>query len=748
MKIDELLSQIGANEPTEQPQQDVSNLLARLDSLGGPTATVEEDKLEEELSSFDLTLGTARAFTEGMTLGWGDEAGLFLAALGAKASGAEESVGDLYRDMRGLYNTEQQSFQQAAPGMAMGAEIVGAIASPASWVGLPAKGGKFLYNVARGGTEGAVYGAGTADEGSRLEGLQEGGMYGAGGAAAIGGALKLGGVGINLLTSRKVAEPLLDANGNFKPLVLAADANTVSEDVIRSFYRDLVGIIPGGAGATRNQIQEYINPIILARDAAEQQVDSLKGTIKQDTDTLLTSLKTSLETTNRKIAEGKTAAGRLSNAATELPKGSAQAANALHFVERMKTDAVQGFRNLAFLDAFPVEGQREMAGRMTQAIKEGNIYNAMSLLDKQWSKNGFSAFFNKLKIDSPIEPNFISAMISSKWDTDDGVQALFASAPEMRTAVKNMVDGVLATAKSNGVIDGKALGTIYSRLGTRANAAEGPLKRGLYAAQETITDILEKNLDPADFKNFKTERKKWKTLKVLRDSVESTSADLGKRGEFSLQDWSNAVKRNNPRDARQGTGPFSEKARALDSTLKASEKAVLRRFTDEYNKIQTQLSNSVKAEQRIAQSQADKLKSEIASLKKGNLDMPKAETLAQKTQELKAAQKKAADADALLKKYKEMSPAKGTWFHQLAAIGVLGGSILGGAAGAVGTAGTAVAAGALAKGLSPRIVQRAVAGQTAPQMAIQSGMQTANQAGIPGAIQRITGATSGMLSQQ
>jgi hypothetical protein len=102
MKIDELLSQIGANEPTEQPQQDVSNLLARLDFLGGPTATVEEDKLEEELSSFDLTLGTARAFTEGMTLGWGDEAGLFLAALGAKASGAEESVGDLYRHARSL----------------------------------------------------------------------------------------------------------------------------------------------------------------------------------------------------------------------------------------------------------------------------------------------------------------------------------------------------------------------------------------------------------------------------------------------------------------------------------------------------------------------------------------------------------------------------------------------------------------------------------------------------------------------
>jgi hypothetical protein len=746
MKIDELLNQIGANEPIDQPQQDITGLLANINSIGGPASTVEEDKLEEEMSSFDLTLGTARAFTEGMTLGWGDEAGLFLAALAAKASGSEESVGAIYKDMKGLYDTEQAQFKEEAPGLALGAEVAGAIGSPASWVGLPAKGGSFLYNVARAGTEGAIYGAGAADEGERLEGLQEGTLYGAGGAAAIGGALKLGKFGADLLTSRKVAEPLLDANGNFKPLVLAASGESTTEEVIRSLYRDVVGVIPGGAGPIKKQIADYTDPIKLARNAAEERVGSLKIAIKDDTDTLLTSLKNSLETTNAKIAEGKTAAGRLANASKELPKGSAAAAKALHSVEKMKTDSVKGFRDLAFLDAFPVEGQKEMAGRMSQAIKEGNIYDAMSTLDKQWSQNGFSAFFNKLKIDSPIDPESISTMIQRKWDADEGVQALFASAPEMRGVVKNMVDGVLGTTTAGGVIDGKALGTIYSRLGTRANAAEGPLKRGLYAAQEAVTDILEKNLDPSDFKNFKTERQKWKTLKVLRDSVESTSADLGKRGEFSLQDWSSAVKRNNPRDARQGTGPLAEKARSLDSTLKASEKAVLRRFTNEYDKIQTQLSNAVKAEQRIAQGQASKLKNEIAALKKGKFDMAGAEKIAQKTRELNLAQQKESAARELIKEYEKLSPAKGTWFHKLAAVGILGSGAY--VFGATSTTAAAIAGGTAAKGLAKPGVQRAIAGQTAPQMAIQSGMQAAGEAGVPGAIQRAVGRVSGGMMTQ
>jgi hypothetical protein len=756
MNIDDLLTEIGANEPVGQDEPDITALLAEINSLGTPEPTVEEDKLQEEMSSSDLTIGTARAFTEGMTLGWGDEAGLFLAALGAKASGAEESVGALYKDMKSLYDTEQAQFKEAAPGVALGAEVAGAIGSPASWVGLPAKGGSFLYNVARAGTEGAVYGAGAADEGGRLEGLQEGALYGVGGAAAVGVGLGIGGFGVNLATSRKIAEPLIDANGNFKPIPLAASTQNTTEELIGSVYRDVIGVIPGGRGALRNQVSDYVDPIKAARDVAEERVGALKNTIKQDTETLSTSLKDALKSTNSKIAEGKTAAKRLENAAKELPKGSAAAAKALHSVEKMKTDALKGFRELTFLDAFPVEGKREMAGRMNQAIREGNIYDAMTTLDKQWSQNGFSAFFNKLQIDTPINPESISKLVESKWDTDEGVQALFASAPELRGIVKNMVDGVIGTASDTGVIDGKALGTIYSRLGTRANAAEGPMKRGLYAAQETITDILENNLNPADFKNFKTERKKWKTLKVLRDSVETTASKLDKRGEFDLQDWVSAVKRNNVRDARQGSGPFFEKALALDSTLKSSEKAVLRRFTDEYSNIQNQVLNSVKAEQRIAQSQANKLQNEISALKKGKFGMDGAETIAQKTRELTITQQRAQSADELLKQYKALSPSKGTWFHQLAAMGVLGGGIIGGVSGGLlggaavagGTAASAITAMGAAKALSSPTAQRIVAGQTAPQMAIQSGMQAAGEAGVPGAIQRAIGRVSGgMMSQ-
>ena len=126
-----------------------------------------------------------------MALGWGDELGLGAAAAIASLT-TDGSFSDIYKDMKSNYDAQQKDFEQRQGGAAMAADIAGAVASPLTWVSAPASLAakapaalRFAGNVARAGTEGAIYGAGTAEEGQRLEGAQEGALLGAGGYTAI-----------------------------------------------------------------------------------------------------------------------------------------------------------------------------------------------------------------------------------------------------------------------------------------------------------------------------------------------------------------------------------------------------------------------------------------------------------------------------------------------------------------------------------------------------------------------------------
>lgn len=150
---------------------------------------------------------------EGATFGLGNRASAGLAALGAKAyqnlpewaggnPNLNESIGDLYKEARGIESDRLKQEQQEHPWWSIGSNLAGGLGT-GGLLGDTAAGSAIANNLRSGGTlarigkgalagatTGAAYGAGTADYDKTLEGAKQGALYGGitGGALPVAGA--------------------------------------------------------------------------------------------------------------------------------------------------------------------------------------------------------------------------------------------------------------------------------------------------------------------------------------------------------------------------------------------------------------------------------------------------------------------------------------------------------------------------------------------------------------------------------
>ena len=121
----------------------------------------------------------AQRFFSSAALGWGDEAVIWTGAL--LDSDEENSTQELYNKRKKEYDERQRAFAERNPKAAMAADIVGGFATPA----LAIKAGTTLGRIGISAAEGAIYGAGAAEEGERVSGLTTGAAFGGGGTAAF-----------------------------------------------------------------------------------------------------------------------------------------------------------------------------------------------------------------------------------------------------------------------------------------------------------------------------------------------------------------------------------------------------------------------------------------------------------------------------------------------------------------------------------------------------------------------------------
>ncbi|WP_160153944.1 hypothetical protein [Microbulbifer sp. ALW1] len=239
--------------------------------------------LRDNAPMLQKPVGAVRSGLQGLTFGLSDEI-----AAGITAPFVDES----YSDIQKGFDQEQRQFAEKNPVLSTTAELAGGLATGGA--GLAKSGAtmagrsplaRALAATATGAAEGGVYGAGTSQQGERLQGGLEGAAFGAAAAPVAGVAGKVAGkagvpalewINKNLLASpQRNAEKFLArglATEGTKQGMLARalremGPNAVLADVSTSARNSLEGVIQKGDNPN---IANQAEALLLKRNAGQQ----------------------------------------------------------------------------------------------------------------------------------------------------------------------------------------------------------------------------------------------------------------------------------------------------------------------------------------------------------------------------------------------------------------------------------------------------------------------------------------------
>lgn len=688
---------------------------------------VTEDQLEstEEVGLYtggwadnDSVQG-ARMFLEGMTSGWSDEIGLGIAAVAASLTTGND-ISDIYGEMKQEYNAQKNAYKDKNKGVATALEIAGSIASPITYMGgAPAT---VTRAVARGAGEGALYAAGTSQSTDEMvSDIQSGALVGGVISGTLGGAGWL----FNATTRNKLATMLEGADGTFTPMTLAAKPEMGgAENALHTFYKDVVGPSLGGKGVLRQQEEVIVAPLVLRQKNREALLETVQKEAKINTARASAQLKSAVNSISESAgkrgikAKEKDALNLIENNYKEfLGEKGAVMARATKQIKEATDTAQDAFRLAAFDSALPAGIPKLEIKRIMEA---GNPNVAMQRLDEAWSTYGFSSIKER---SFRINPTNLEKDLVSRISKDPTFELLASTKGEIGQAVGNVLNFVANKTKKGGFIKGDELSTVRSALGTAAatksDAGGNPaLMQAVYREmQNSIDDLIEKQLGAKGLQQFKADRQAWKSNILVRDAVTKTSKKTDKFGKFTPDDWLTAIASNSPKEARQGTGPLRQHAEQYASQVQKANETITKSARELQSKLAERKAREIARVNNKSTAQLNKLEAKVKQLKtRARLTQTDALELA-KNEKTIAALKAEINAGkeelAVLNKLRvNQSPS---WFHSLAATGILERTFGYGARAALALP----AAVGLGKGLASPTGQKIVAGQTAPQMAIQ-----------------------------
>lgn len=708
-------------EQSEAAQGD--NLPQPVDLFAEFTPEIEvEDTLEADISKGEWTsrdsLNGTRMFLQGMTSGFSDEIGLGIAAFAASLA-TGNNIKDIYRDMKQEYQREETEFKGENPALSTALEVGGAFASPITYMGgAPST---LRGVVARGAAEGGLYGAGTsASTDEMLEDTTKGLI----GGALVGGTV--GGLGwmFNKATTRKIQTALESSDGGFTPITLAANKEDSTENLLHTLYKDVVGPSFGAKGIIRAQEEKVIAPLVekqARRKSILGQVEARSkqaiSAAKREMDNSIDKVGQQTQAAKAQVKEGVSEAEQAIKGRYETLTESALSRSVKDIDDTLES-ANSAFRLAAFDSALPANIPK---AQLRTVIDAPNPNVAMQRLDEAWNQFGFQSLKNR---SFRINPKNLEASMLNKIKSDPTYELLATSKGEVTTALGNALNFVAAKTRKGGYIDGNDLSTIRNSLGTAAAAKSDAggnqaLLQSLYRdVQSTLDDIMEKQLSGKGLQQFKADRAAWKSNTILRDSVTKTSKETGKYGRFTPDDWIGSIAKNSPRDARRGLGPLREQAEGFAKQAKDANSAI----SSAAKKLESKLAARKLRELGKAKKDAN---TEIAKLEEGlarskarlRFDASEATQIAEKQKRIQFLKQQIANSDEMMKAMNKMRVNESpSWFHSLAATGVLGGTV-----GLIGKGAGALVGGAgLGNFLAKPSVQKVMAGQGVTQQKIQA----------------------------
>ena len=723
-------------------------------------AIIREEKGEPDPWSYTAVEMTASA----MLFDWADEiTQATIAGLASVLTDDPRSAGEIMMDMEALRSKRQQEYTAANPNAALATQIVGAVASPVNFIGGPAAitarlaklqgltgtAARTAAVATRGAGEGALYAAGSAEAGEGVEAVGDGAIGGAGGAvvgkAALGG---LGAVGGKLI-SRNIKGDLVDADGNFTPMnMVEIDTDSALQNSMRGFYRDIVA--PSFLGKTRMNAQQdrVINE---ATDIAEGSREALKASLKKQADANK-ELNEFVKREEARLSDQLKAAEKggddtiqaSAKRAEELLNQKGQYDQVLKTVKSRLDNRLESqrvlFRTQAMDESLPAGVTAAEKQRLfSMPVREQNDY-----LNELWNKHGFKVIKEQ---GYNLDLDKLTSRMSRVLQDEVALPSVTAKgalgekgAVDFADEFRNLLSGRL---QSGGYITGEDAAKVRSLIGTRRSSAfqgDNPDAYRAYTEMQNEFDNLLKSQLPKSAHNaWDADKAAYKT-RLTFENASSKANNSTRDLLFTEDDWIGAVAFGDKKASRGVGDRLQQEAVAMRASSRAAEKkanAISSRYA-------RKVGDAMQAEVARMKGATDKRIAELtrsieADKAKLRTDSAAAERLARAIEEVKPLREASDKAKANLELLRGLrSPEKPSWFHTLAATGILASipQLL------TGTPNLALGA-ALGGPLSSKGTQLLLAGQTGAQEAARAAVQRAQQSMIP----QVQEGTLGMLSQ-
>ncbi len=344
-------------------EQEIADRRRQLELARERLEALQASVVGDKPPSPGLVAGSVDLFSQGITAGFGDEIESGFRSLNPFSEGPFEgaTLSDRFRDLQFQQRQRREGFRAENPLIAAAMEIAGGFTQGAGLFNVP--GIRALPALPRlavtGGTEGALFGAGTAREGERLGGAVEGALAGTVFAPIVGGFASVG-ADIARPVVRRLADTL---------------TNTPQQQAVRL--------------VTRAMLRDQITPVE-ASDLLRQ--IGQRGTLADVGENLGDLTRTAASIPSRGKAEAtRFLDDRANQQRTDLLQ-AARTASAVDEIDGSVIDIINGAESAsqgAYQQAY--RAQIEVSPRLAAILKTPSMQQAMRNAKKKVLDEGFPA---------------------------------------------------------------------------------------------------------------------------------------------------------------------------------------------------------------------------------------------------------------------------------------------------------------------------------------------------------------------
>ena len=544
-------------------------------------------------SWYEDPIMASRAFLDGVTFGFSDEIGAGMAAGFAKVTGAagDSSYTDVYKTMVQGLEDERSAYESENLGASIGLNVAGAIATaPLSIAAKTAttlgKTIPFFANTARGGRaaavgtgvglEGAITGVGMAEQG---EDISEAALGGAITSILSTAALSGLGKGVSIASRRRVDQTIGKGN-DVLPLSIADP-----EGGLGKFYRKTVGSLMFGATKLKQQENRWLQPLEeKALNLSTNVADSMKvPSVMESYNRASKSLTKQFEAAKRKASKGLKQED-LKVLKDEQDRLLAVTAARTAKVDEAVNNSERQFRAQAVTQSIPASARL----KESKSILSGNpdMNTVMGRLRDTWRDRGFEVVKNR---SFRVPPNYVDRL-AGELGTELDEFARFNGTQPLNAM--ELIKDVVASSVYRGRIDGNDLSNLRSRIGSLTSSlgedsTQAQTRHAMRYIVDDLNELIRGQLKPSDLSKFDGDIAAWKTMSSMSDAVVAASAKAGQRGAFTADNWLSALRQNQRKAFERGEGTLQGRANKLgdvstrrDEMIKAIADQEKQRFGD------------------------------------------------------------------------------------------------------------------------------------------------------------------------